>query len=162
MNIGAGLYAKGTNVLVTKTITDMEGQVYRFGGRDFRHDVRSGNENISFRMDDPDFGWITIRIPLPPPRHGQEHKRMYRSGFGYIKGTLIAIADGIITPARGFYGFVIDDDGRALFERTRHLLVPPKGKRIVCRYCDKVNRVPHDKDITQAKCGHCHKPLTGN
>jgi thioredoxin 2 len=32
-------------------------------------------------------------------------------------------------------------------------------QHIVCPHCDSTNRVPVDKPATQAKCGHCHKPL---
>jgi hypothetical protein len=162
MNIGAGLHAKGTNVLIEKTVTDMEGQVYRFGGTDFRHDERTGH--IWFRMDDPDFGWITIRIPMLPtsPRYDKERQRMYRTGFAYIKGTLVAIADGLLIPSKAFEAYIVDDDGTPLFGETRRLLMAKKPKVITCRYCHKSNRLPPDKDPTHAKCGHCHKPLTSN
>jgi len=161
MNRGSGLQSKGTNVRVDKTVTDMEGQVYRFDGRDFRHDNRSGY--IEFRMDDPDFGWLTFRIPQVPrmPRNEKERMRMYRTGFWHIKGVLAAIADGHIKPAEAFHAFIIDGDGTPLFEKTRHLL-PTKTKTVTCHYCRKINRMPADKDITHAICGHCHKPLAKN
>jgi len=165
MNIGAGLYAKGTNVRVDKTVTDMEGQVYRFGGRDFHHESRSGY--IYFRMDDPDFGWLTFHIPLLPraPRHDKERMRMYRVGFAHIKGVLVAIADGQITPAVGFHAFIVDEHGTSLFEKTRHLLPStrvPTTREVTCRYCGKLNRMPRSRDVTQATCGHCHRPLASN
>jgi thioredoxin 2 len=30
---------------------------------------------------------------------------------------------------------------------------------IVCPHCRGVNRVPRDRDMKQAKCGRCHRPL---
>jgi hypothetical protein len=181
MNIGAGLHAKGTNVLVAKSIPDIEGQVYRFGGEpgSFRHVDRSstyGYSYISFRINDPAFGLVETRIPLQPytPQNERERQRMYRTAFAYIKGTLAAIADGLIVPSRGFGDFIVGDDGKTYFEReTRPFLLAkhvktngekalPKAKEVACRYCGKVNRMRHDKDITEATCGHCHKPLASN
>lgn len=30
---------------------------------------------------------------------------------------------------------------------------------VVCPHCDAVNRVAENKDLRQAKCGQCHRPL---
>jgi thioredoxin 2 len=30
---------------------------------------------------------------------------------------------------------------------------------IVCPHCDSVNRLPPDRDLADAKCGRCHRPL---
>jgi thioredoxin 2 len=32
-------------------------------------------------------------------------------------------------------------------------------RHIVCPHCDSVNRLPTERPASQAKCGHCHRPL---
>ena len=32
-------------------------------------------------------------------------------------------------------------------------------RHIVCPHCERINRIPGQRDARKAKCGHCHQPL---
>jgi thioredoxin 2 len=32
-------------------------------------------------------------------------------------------------------------------------------RHIVCPHCERINRIPGQRDARRAKCGHCHQPL---
>ncbi len=106
-------YAERTDVPVSRTKTEIEALVGKFGATAFGSLEISGRVQIVFQMNGRN---LMFRLELP--EGAQQQRSIYRALLLTIKGKLESAARGIETFEEAFLANIVMPDGRTVAETT--------------------------------------------
>jgi hypothetical protein len=126
-------FAKNTPVTIDRTLTNIQGELIRFGAErvQFFDDPARHRKVFRFEMYDAKVrkpGWYPFSFGIPLVGGDQQKKEIMRGALLMIKGICVGIDYGIASPAEAFHAFIVTDitTGETMIETAQNLLPSPR------------------------------------